>query len=239
MRNPRLAPAVALAACAFGPAVPAAQPVGGLYFEQQVVTSVDQRPAGSLVSARVWWQGQRLRLEQQIVGGGASVLIVRLDQGRAFRLDPDRHVVREIDLAAERARAQLELGAAGSRLAGRPRVVRLRRARQIAGHACQGYRLRTDAGAIDVWLSQAVPADMGTFSDFAEWLGAKDALGSFYGSLRQLPGFPLEMRSRLEVAGRLVETRATVSRVRVGSVPVHFFEVPPEYRSEPAPADED
>lgn len=236
MINARLAVAVALTACALGPAVPAARPaVVGLYFEQQVATSVDQRPAGPLVSARVWWQGRRLRLEQRVAGGSATVLIARLDQERAFRLDLAQRSAQEIDLAAERAHTRLDLGVAGGRLGERPRVVRLRRARQIAGHACQGYRLRTKVGAVDVWLSRAIPADMGTFSDFIEWLGAKEALGSFYESLRQLPGFPLEMNSRLDISGRLVETRATVTRVRVVVSPDSVFEVPPEYRIEAVP----
>jgi hypothetical protein len=241
VRNSRLTTAVALVACSLGRHALAGEPVrGGLYFEQQVSTSVDQRPAGSLIRARVWWQGRRMRLEQEPVGGhdGAAVLIVRLDQERAFRLEPARRVAREIDLGAERARSQSELGVAGGRLGGHVRVAHLKRTRQIAGYACQGYRLRTDAGLIDVWLGRDVPADMGSFTDFLDWLGAKDALGPLLKPLRQLPGFPLEMRSRFNVSGRLVETRATVTRVRLGDVPESCFEVPPEYGVEPASADE-
>lgn len=181
-----------------------------------------------------------MRLEQRSTGAGgeAALLIVRLDQERAFRLDPVRRVAQEIDLAAERARSRLELAVVGERLATGARVARIRRTRQIAGYVCHGYRLTTGAGAIDVWLSQAVPADMGAFADFLKWLGAEDALGSFLDALRRLPGFPLSMRSRLEVSGRLVETRATVTRLRVAAIPETLFEVPPDYSVEPTPASE-
>ncbi len=181
-----------------------------------------------------------MRLEQRSAGerGGTTVLIVRLDQERAFRLDPARRVAQEIDLAAERARSQLELAVVGDRLAAGARVARIRRTRQIAGYVCQGYRLTTDAGAIDVWVSRAVPADMGAFADFLKWLGAEDALGLFLDALRRLPGFPLSMRSRLEVSGRLVETRATVTRLRVAAIPESLFEPPSDYRVEPMPASE-
>jgi hypothetical protein len=237
----RLTAAIGLAISAVGGLALAAEPArAGLYFEQQVTTAVGAQPAGPLISARVWWQGPRMRLERRSAGerGGTTVLIVRLDQERAFRLDPARRVAQEIDLAAERARSQLELSVVGDRLGVGARVARIRRTRQIAGYVCQGYRLSTDAGAIDVWLSQAVPADMGAFAEFLKWLGAEDALGPFLDALRRLPGFPLSMRSRLEVSGRLVETRATVTRVRAAAAPESLFELPPEYRVEPTPASE-
>jgi hypothetical protein len=237
MRN-FYAPAIlALLVCPLVDNALAADPArNGLYFEQQVATTVDQRPSEPQIIARVWRQGSRMRLEQSVVGrqDKATVLIVRLDQGRAFRLDPAQRMAREIDLEAERARARSELGVAGGQLGVKAPAARIRRSRQIAGYACQGYRLQAATGAVDVWVSHAVPADMEAFSDFLEWLGAEEALATFLDSLRRLPGFPLEVRSRLDVSGRIVETRATVTRIRVGAVPESLFDVPPRYRVEPA-----
>jgi hypothetical protein len=228
-----------VAAVLSGAGVAAEQARDGLSFEQQVATSIDRLPTGPVISAEVWRQGQRIRLEQRAAGERpAAVLILRLDQGRAFRLDPALRVAREIDLAAERARAQIELGTTGDRIGARPRVARIRGQRKVAGRACQGYRLTTDAGAIDVWLSDAIPADMGTFADYLEWLGADDALGPLLEALRRLSGFPLETYTRFEVSGRIVETRSTITRVRVGPLPDSLFELPADYRVEPAPAKE-
>src|SRR5689334_13774819 len=60
-----------------------------VYFEQTTVVLKDGRASGPGVVSRVWYAGQRMRLEPGGATGGPA-LILRLDQGKAFRLDPER-----------------------------------------------------------------------------------------------------------------------------------------------------
>ena len=59
---------------------------------------------------------------------------------------------------------------------------------------------------LDVWVSKAIRVSIDTFADFLEWSGASESLGGLLPELRQLPGFPLETRSRLTTGGHLYET---------------------------------
>ena len=60
--------------------------------------------ASSGVRSRVWHAGRRMRLEAGDAPGGPA-LVLRLDEGRALRLDPEAKVAVEIDPAALRARS--------------------------------------------------------------------------------------------------------------------------------------
>ena len=50
--------------------------------------------------------------------------------------------------------------------------------------------------------------------------------------MRELPGFPLETRTRVSVLGETQETVATVTAIRVGPQPAELFEVPAGWRVE-------
>jgi len=233
MRASSLSALFGLALAAAPGSLPAAEPAhGDIYFEQRVETHVDGQPAGAVVEARVWFQGSKLRLESGPAGAALhQALIVRLDQGTAFRLDSDKRTAQAIDIAAERERSRLEMGTAGDRIGAQPRIARLRRERVIAGYRCTGHQLQTDAGVIEMWLSTAVPADFTTFSRLLEWLGAEEALAPYLEALRRLPGFPLETRVETVSGARRVQTRATVTRLRVEGLPQALFEVPAGYRA--------
>jgi hypothetical protein len=51
-------------------------------------------------------------------------------------------------------------------------------------------------------------------------------------AVRELPGFPLETRTRVSVLGETQETVATVTKVQVGPQPAALFEVPAGWRLE-------
>ena len=51
-------------------------------------------------------------------------------------------------------------------------------------------------------------------------------------SIRRLPGFPLQTRSRVEVMGEVQETLSTVTKVSAGPFAAGLFEPPPGYRVE-------
>ena len=51
-------------------------------------------------------------------------------------------------------------------------------------------------------------------------------------AIRELPGFPLETRTRVSVLGETQETIATVTTIRVGPQPAELFEVPAGWRVE-------
>ena len=51
-------------------------------------------------------------------------------------------------------------------------------------------------------------------------------------AIRELPGFPLETRTRVSVLGETQETIATVTAIRVGPQPAELFEVPAGWRVE-------
>ena len=91
----------------------AAEPAG-LYFEQTTVVRPAGAVAGPGVRSRVWHAGRRLRLEAGDSAGGPA-LVLRLDEGRAFRLDPEAKVAVELDASRLRARSHEEIGRASCR----------------------------------------------------------------------------------------------------------------------------
>ena len=95
-----------------------------------------------------------------------------------------------------------------------------------------GFRLRGRQTSLDVWVAEDIPAGPGVFADFLEWSGAAQALGGLVAAIRDLPGFPLETRTRVSVLGETQETIATVTTIRVGPQPAGLFEVPAGWRVE-------
>ncbi len=214
-------------------ALSGAEPAG-LYFEQTTIV----RPAGAAaegpgVRSRVWHSGRRLRLEAGDTPGGPA-LVLRLDEGRALRLDPESRVAVEIDPARLRARSSADASLAAS-LIGEGEALRrapIEGRRTIAGHPCRGFRLRSRQASVDVWVAEDLAAGPGLFADFLEWSGAAQALEGLVAAVRELPGFPLETRARVSVLGETQETVATVTSIRVGPQPPSLFEVPAGWRVE-------
>ncbi|HUL76651.1 MAG TPA: DUF4412 domain-containing protein [Vicinamibacteria bacterium] len=211
-------------------ALTAAEPPG-LYFEQTTVVRKGGVAAGPGVRSRVWHAGRRLRLEAGDAPGGPALLL-RLDEGRVLRLDPEERVAVELDASRLRARAHQDASVAAS-LMGSDEALRrapLEGRRTIAGHGCRGFRLRGHDTSVDVWVAADVPAGAGLFADFLEWSGAAQALGPLLAAIRELPGFPLETRARVSVLGETQETVATVTVIEVGPQPAERFEVPAGWR---------
>lgn len=223
----------------------------GLYFEQTTVVrpggAVAGRPIGGGsppgvggpfgggpgVRSRVWHAGKRLRLEAGDAPGGPA-LVLRLDEGRVLRLDPEARVAVELDPARLRARSHEDASVAASLMGAEDalRTTPIAGRRTIAGHPCRGFRLRSRQTSVDVWVAEDIPAGAGVFADFLEWSGASQALGGLVAAVRELPGFPLETRTRVSVLGETQETVATVTKVRVGPQPKELFEVPAGWRVE-------
>ena len=207
----------------------------GLYFEQTTVV-VSQGPApGAGVRSRVWHAAGRMRLEAGDAAGGPA-LVLRLDEGRALRLDPEAKVAYQIDPAGLRARSHQDASVAASLLGGEdaPRTTPLAGERTIAGHACRGFRLKSRSGLVELWVAADLPSGASVFADFMEWSGAAQALPGLVAAIRELPGFPLETRVRVSVLGETQETLSTVTKIRVGPQPESLFEVPSGWRLQPS-----
>ncbi len=104
--------AVLLATLAGSAPAPAARPSTDVYFEQTTVAYAGGRPSGPGVVSRVWYGGQRLRMEAGGVAP-APALILRLDQGKAYRVDPAQRRVIVLDAERLRTRGQMDSAMAG------------------------------------------------------------------------------------------------------------------------------
>ena len=219
-------------AALFALALSASQPTG-LYFEQTTVVRPAGEAGGPGVRSRVWHSGRRLRLEAGDARGGPA-LVLRLDEGRAFRLDPEAQVAVEIDAGRLRARSHADASVAATMMGGEDdlRTAPLEGRRTIAGHAARGFRLRGRQASVDVWVAEDLPGGASVFADFLEWSGAAQALGGLLAAIRELPGFPLETRTRVSVLGETQETVSTVTAIRLEPQPPELFEVPAGWRLE-------
>jgi hypothetical protein len=200
----------------------------GVCFEQTTVVGSGGRADGAGVSTRVCHSGRRIRLEPAGTAGGAA-FVLRLDEGRAFRLDPEHKRAVEIDTTRLRAQSHADLAMAGDLMGlatARPRTTPLTRGLQVAGYACKGYRIVAGNTIFDLYVTAELPIKVDAFADFLEWTGARDSMGAILDQIRALPGFPLETRSRVSVMGEVQETRTTVTKVSLGAVSAKLFEVP-------------
>ncbi len=209
----------------------AAKPAADVYFEQTVVTSADGKAGAAGVVSRVWYAGRKMRME---AGGDPDgpAFILRIDSGKAYRVNPAERSVVEIDLEALRTRSQMDLAMAGDLMGGadEPRTTPLKAPRTIAGYACRGYRISGGSATMDVYVAPDAPIGVDTFAEFLEWSGAAQAMGGMLDEIRRLPGFPLETRTRVDVMGRVHETLSTVTVLKVGPLPATLFEPPSDYR---------
>jgi len=215
-------------------ALAAAEPAG-FSFEQTTVVLADGAPAGAGVRSRVSVSGRKLRLEPGDAADGPA-LVLRLDLGRAWRLDPDARAAVELDSARLRARAQADASVAAGLMGvedGSVRAKPLPGRRTIAGHVCRGFRLTGPSVTMDLWVAEALPLRADSFADFLEWSGAAQALGGLVVEIRRLPGFPLETRTTLHLPGQVQETVSTVTAIRVEPQPRALFEVPAGWRVVP------
>jgi hypothetical protein len=198
-----------------------------MYFEQQTTTRTANREADTQV-AKVWFSGQRMRLETD-----SGALILRLDQGRGYRLDPTQRVAWQLDLDALRVRSRRDLSVAEGLLPGGgaepARTRSLPGSRTIAGHSCRGYQIASPASTMQVWTARDVPATMEAFSEFLAWTGASESLPGLLDALRELPGFPLETVMSVDFGGHKIETRTTVTKLVIQRNPRARFEVPSGY----------
>jgi hypothetical protein len=209
-----------------------------IYFEQTTLAYANGRPAGPGVRSRVWYSGKRMRLEAGSEVGGPA-LILRLDQGKALRVDPQERVVLEMDMESLKMRSQTDLAMAGELMGGgEARTAEIAGSKAIAGYQCRGFRISAGSAVMDLYVTREIPLGVDAFAEFLEWSGASESLRGLLGEIRKLPGFPLETRSRITILGDLQETVSTVTKVRLGGVPTVLFEPPAGYavrREEPAP----
>jgi hypothetical protein len=212
-----------------------------VHFVQTTSVLEAGRPAGPGIVSRVWVSGPRLRLEPGAVADGRA-LILRLDQGRGWRLDPERKVAVALDLESLRAQAHLDASAAADLMgAGEDasvRAVARSGVRTVAGRRCSVWRLSAATTTMEVCLAASVPVGMDAFADLLQWTGADASLGPLLDRLRELRGFPLETRSRVTILGEPHETLSTVTKVVVGPVDAALFAPPAGWRELGDDADE-
>ncbi|HEY6548073.1 MAG TPA: hypothetical protein VI589_09210, partial [Vicinamibacteria bacterium] len=200
----------------------------GLYYEQVTESVQGKAPRGQAVRTRVYSLGRRMRLESA-EGPAGPAMVLRLDEARAFRLDPASKTARRLDLERLREQSQLDLSAAGEALGaageGAVRTTSLPGTRTIAGRVCRGYRIAAPQASLDLYVADLGPGiGIDTFADFLEWSGASLALGPVLDEMRRLPGFPLETRTRARVHGQDVTVVTTVTKIELGPLGPGLFE---------------
>jgi Domain of unknown function (DUF4412) len=223
-----------LAPLVVGGLLAAAASAPDVYFEQTTLTRIDGQAPGPGVSSRVWVSGRRLRLQGE--GQSGPAFLLQLDLAKAYRLDPERQVVVQIDLARLRNRSQMDSSAAsdlmGSAAEGDVRTTPLSSSRIVAGYRCRGFRLSSESLTLDVYMAAEVPVGIDAFEGLVEWSGAGQVMAGFLVEMRKLRGFPLESRARVSVRGQTLETVSTITKVLVGPHPRSLFEPPAGWRVE-------
>jgi hypothetical protein len=201
-----------------------------IYFEQTVTIASDGHHRRGGVSSRVWFAGERIRME---AAEGGPAFVLRLDSGKAYRLDPIEQTATVIDMARLKDRSRSDASMAGDLMgtaSASAQVTKLTEARTIAGHTCHGYRLTSGTTELDVYLAEDLPVGIEAFAAFLEWSGASQSLSGILAPLRKLHGFPLETDARVSVLGHLQETLSTVTKVSVGPLAESLFELPAGFR---------
>jgi hypothetical protein len=212
-----------------------------VYFEQTTVVIEDGRPAGPGVVSRIWHAGGKMRMQAGGITDGPA-LVLRLDTGQAWRVEPARRTVVRLSLERLKARAQMDMSTAADLMGtgedARVRATPGRATRLVAGHRCDPWRFTAGSTVMEVCLASDLPLGVEAFTSFLEWTGADAAMPGLVAELRQRKGFPMETRSRVTVLGEVHETLSTVTRVQAGPIDPALFEPPKGYKAETA-ADEE
>jgi Domain of unknown function (DUF4412) len=212
---------------------------GDIYFEQTTVSATAGEEPGPGVASRVWYSGNGKKMRMEAGGASAGpAFVLRLDTGRAWRIDPAKKTALAIDIDRLRTRTQMDMAMAGDLMGveeGAARTRPLGKGKTIAGYPCRGFRITSASSVLDVYVTDALPVGMEAFGDFLEWSGASQSLAGLMDELRRLPGFPLQTRSRVTVLGQDRETVSTVTKVKVGPLPPELFERPGDYRLQSPP----
>jgi hypothetical protein len=155
-----------------------------------------------------------------------------------FQLDAKTKAAVPIDMAALQTDTNLGFSMAGDTVdpPGGLRSAPLPGRRTIAGHSCEGHRIRGQDVRLDVWVARSVPVSVDRFTELLEWSGAAQSLGGLLPEIRKLRGFPLETRSQLTRDGHVYVSTATITQIKTDALSPSLFEVPEGYRTaEPAP----
>jgi len=83
----------------------------------------------------------------------------------------------------------------------------------------------------DLFITSGFPPAMKIDSKMTKV--SAQALPGLVAAIRELPGFPLETRTRVSVLGESQETLSTVTKILVGPQPAELFEVPAGWRTRP------
>jgi hypothetical protein len=211
----------------------------GIYYEQTTRTTSEGENPGPAVRTRVYSLGRRMRLESAESPAGTA-LVLRLDEGRAFRLDPARKTATLVDVDRLRAQSQLDLAVAGEAFGSGEEEVRttpLAGSRTVAGRTCRGYRITGPQARLDVYVADLGPGlGVDSFIEFLEWSGASQSLGPLLEALRGLSGFPLETTVRATMAGHEVVTTTAITKITIGPLAPSLFEIPAGFRIAEVPA---
>lgn len=195
------------------------------YIEKRIETLVDGKPAdGGSSLLKTWVKKDQVKYFNE--RDKDNVLIIRMDQDKAYQVNEKTKTVKEVDLKKQFAALEKEIQVS-SKKTGKTKKVDQWEAYQVI-LTCSAKGVSTE---MEYWLTDAIKIPKEVRSRMAGYLGQRKIIEE----LNKYPGYPVEIDAHMDNKKVMVTKLVKLEEKELDK---QLFEIPPEYKKENLPGAE-
>ncbi|MEW5804235.1 MAG: DUF4412 domain-containing protein [bacterium] len=189
------------------------------YIEKNIETIVDGKPVdGASSTLKMWVKNDRVRYFHD--RDKDSILIIHMDQDKAYQLNEKTKTVKEVNLKAQFAALEKEMEVSSKKTEKTKKVGQWEAHQVIL--TCTAKGMSTE---MEYWLTDAIKIPREVRSRMAVYLGQKKIVDE----LNKYSGYPVEIDARVDNKKTIV-TRLV--KLEEKAFDKQLFEIPKEYKTE-------
>ncbi|MEW5816210.1 MAG: DUF4412 domain-containing protein [Spirochaetota bacterium] len=195
---------------------------GDYYIEKQTETLIDGKPAGPPASVlKMWIRQDKIRYFNE--SDKNTVLLIYMDQDKAYQLNEKEKIAKEVDLKAQFAAIEKEIQVSSKKTGKTKKIGQWDAYQVILTSTTKG--VTTD---VEYWLSDAVKMPAEVRSRMAVYFGQKKIIGE----LNKYPGYPVEIAVHMDAQNKKLDMVTKLVKVEEKEIDRKLFEIPAEYKRE-------
>jgi len=195
------------------------------YIEKRIETLVDGKPAeGGSSLLKTWVIKDKVKYFNE--RDKDNVLIIRMDQDKAYQVNEKLKTVKEVDLKKQFSALEKELQVSSKKTGKTKKVDQWDTYQVILTCSAKGI-----SSEMEYWLTDAIKIPQEVRSRMAGYLGQKKIVEE----LNKYPGYPAEIDAHMDNKKVMVTTLVKLEEKKLDQ---QLFEIPPEYKKENLPGSE-